>query len=274
LRRFPVIIAAVAAGILLGLFLRAFREGKRAAEKPVYPPGGVAVRPARIVAPRIALVLDDWGYNLRHLDILAEIEVPVTLAVLPELPFSEEVCRQAPLLGCQVILHFPMASSRKGVPVDSPVVIPGMNRKEVVRLLEGALSGITGAVGISNHMGSAATADAALMRVVMGWAAGKGLFFLDSLTTPHSVCLRISRELKMKCYRRDVFLDTDFPGGAGGEYEEIAGRLRELGRKAEGKGRAVGIGHDRELTLKVIRDLAPEMEREGFRFVYLSELSG
>ena len=40
---------------------------------------------------RIAIVLDDWGYSLNNLRSVDEIEYPLTLAILPNLPYSRRV---------------------------------------------------------------------------------------------------------------------------------------------------------------------------------------
>lgn len=272
MRRFLIIISAVIIGILFGLLLRTVEKGKKRDEAPASSSTGRVFGTRRPVGPRIALVLDDWGHNVKHLDDLSEIIQPLTLAVLPDLRFSEEICRKAPSLGCQVILHLPLAPLKEKVSAGPLAIAPGMSREEIVRLVEKALAGVTGIVGVSNHMGSAATADRDLMRVVLERIAREKLFFLDSLTTPYSVCSRICEKLKVRYLQRDLFLDVDIAGGMDDGYEKIAGRLRELGRIAKKSGKAVGIGHDRMLTLMVIRDLAPKMEREGFRFVYLSEL--
>jgi len=37
-------------------------------------------------------------------------------------------------------------------------------------------------------------------------------------------------------------------------------------------GHAIGIGHDRKVTLEVLKEVMPELDREGFKFVFVSEL--
>ncbi len=46
-------------------------------------------------------------------------------------------------------------------------------------------------------------------------------------------------------------------------------KLKNLSRK---HGLAIGIGHDRKTTLEVLREAMPELEKEGFKFVFVSEL--
>ncbi len=110
------------------------------------------------------------------------------------------------------------------------------------------------------------------MRLVLGEIKKRRLFFLDSATTANSVAGEVCRDEGVPWIRRDVFLDVT----AGKDEEEtrrlIGERLHRLAEVARERGRAVGIGHDRALTLEVLRDTMPELEKEGIRFVRLSEL--
>lgn len=63
-----------------------------------------------------------------------------------------------------------------------------MGEEEKVRLLRESLSQIQPAIGVNNHMGSQATEDAALMRLVMQEVKRRGLFFIDSRTRRPSGC--------------------------------------------------------------------------------------
>jgi polysaccharide deacetylase 2 family uncharacterized protein YibQ len=37
-------------------------------------------------------------------------------------------------------------------------------------------------------------------------------------------------------------------------------------------GQAIGIGHDRKITLEVLKEVMPSIEKEGYKFVFVSEL--
>ncbi|MBU2221747.1 MAG: divergent polysaccharide deacetylase family protein, partial [Candidatus Omnitrophica bacterium] len=49
-------------------------------------------------------------------------------------------------------------------------------------------------------------------------------------------------------------------------------QLLELKNKAKAYGKAIGIGHNHKLTLEVLRDFIPATEKEGYRFVFVSDL--
>src|SRR5688500_2948050 len=73
-------------------------KAKRAREIPPAP----VPRPAS-AAPRVAFVLDDWGYNLQAFPLLKEIDQPMTLAVLPHLKHSKYVAENGFAEGNEII---------------------------------------------------------------------------------------------------------------------------------------------------------------------------
>jgi len=61
--------------------------------------------------------------------------------------------------------------------------------------------------GVNNHMGSKLTQLEAPMRLVMRLCRQKGLFFVDSKTSSHSVAARVAKNTGLQWASRQVFLD-------------------------------------------------------------------
>ena len=221
---------------------------------------------------KVAIILDDWGYNKQHLTQFFEIGRPVTLAVLPHLQFSEYVARDAKSHGYEVLLHMPMEPASNPKRPESGMISRNMAREKVRELIDKALVSVPGVHGVNNHMGSNATRDTDLMTVFLAEIKGRGLFFVDSVTTGGSVCPDICNKLGLKFTKRDVFLDVDLGKGDGTVSEKISRRIEELCNIAVRRGEAVGIGHDKTTTLSVLKDMLPRMEAKGIKFVYVSEL--
>ena len=79
--------------------------------KPKKPPE-VGVVPAAVKG-KIAIVIDDWGYNVNNLSILDQIQYPLTAAILPNLNYSRQVAEELHSRGLEVILHLPMEPVEK-----------------------------------------------------------------------------------------------------------------------------------------------------------------
>jgi len=234
----------------------------------------LARRPAPLKKPpeaalpikgRIAIVIDDWGYNRDNLYILEQIKSPFTASVLPRLNYSAEVAQELHNRGFQVILHLPMEPHEK-YRLEKNTILTSLQEKEIINIIGRDLTDIHYAVGVSNHMGSKATEDLRTMSAVLKELKKRNLFFLDSFVSSKTVCSQAAAKLRLGFAKRDVFLDNRE------DPEYIKGQILKLKKKAQLYGHAIGIGHDRKLTLEVLKETMPELEREGYKFVFVSEL--
>ncbi len=247
--------------------------------------------------PLVAIIVDDWGQaRTGPQAVILTLPQPLTLAVLPCLPHSREIAALATDLDLpgdapgvstvtggvaaplarpvpatarrEILLHMPM------LPVDfpesnpgEPVLEPGMDAAEVERRLARSLATVPGARGVNNHMGSAATADSALMAVFMGLLARRHLFFVDSLTSPASIAFGAAQRAGVPALRNRIFLDADRSS-----EDAIAANLATLVAWARLHGAAVGIAHPYVATADVLARELGRYEAEGVRFVTVSEL--
>jgi polysaccharide deacetylase 2 family uncharacterized protein YibQ len=142
-----------------------------------------------------------------------------------------------------------------------------MDTETAAAIVRKDLDTISYARGVSNHMGSLATADPRIMAAVYKELKKRKLYFLDSLVSHESVCASLARRMGVRFAQRDIFLDNK------PDPEYILRQLNRLKVKAQDSGSAIGIGHDRKLTLKVLQEAMPQLEAEGFKFVFVSDLA-
>jgi hypothetical protein len=252
-----VILLFLAAVILSGLliFIRL----------PKQPPPVIPPQPPQPVRGVIAIVIDDWGYHMNTLPIVERIKLPMTMSVLPNLSYSARVAKELHDHGFEVILHLPMEAA-SGYRSENNTILTSMPQPLILKILENDLAGIPYLAGVSNHMGSKATQDARTMNIVLTYLKARGLYFLDSLVIARSVCSDVAGKVKIPFAKRDVFLDNKEEPGY------IRGQLHKLKSKAEAFGYAIGIGHDRPVTLEVLSEVMPELQKEGYKFVFVSEI--
>jgi polysaccharide deacetylase 2 family uncharacterized protein YibQ len=230
--------------------------------KPGHDPGSAA-GPARL-----AIVIDDLGYNLTVPERLVSLGAPLTFSIIPGQPYSSEVAALARRAGREFLVHLPMEPL--GFPADDPGpnallldIADEATRAQVSRQLDS----LPGAAGANNHMGSAFTADARKMAIVQEQIARRGLLFLNSKTAPWTVPRRIAHEHGYAYLERDVFLDNERGEAA------IRGQLDTAIRRARERGRAVAIGHPYPETVRVLGERVPRLAREGVILVPVSELA-
>jgi len=221
--------------------------------------------PAPMVKAKIAIVIDDWGYHLTSMEITSQIKYPLTMSVLPNLPYSREAAEELHNMGFEIILHLPM-EPREKYQLERNTIMTSMTEAAIKKILDKDLAGIPFVKGVSNHMGSMATADTRTMQAVFKELKKRQLYFFDSFVHPKSICLDLAEKMGMRFAKRDVFLDNKE------EYAYIAEQVYKLKMRARVKGWAIGVGHDRSMTLAILKELMPQMEKEGYKFVFLSEL--
>ena len=215
----------------------------------------------------IVLVIDDFGYRNDSIsDGFLELPVPITCAVLPGHNQSSRFAKKAINAGKEVIVHMPMQSAIASSGEDEFKLKIGMTSEEIEWRLNEALNEIPEAVGINNHQGSKATTDGKVMAVVASVLKNKNKFFLDSRTSSKTVGENTMRSVGVPTARRHIFLDNDL------SIENISKQLDKLVTVAEKKGLAIGIGHVKGNTLKVLEEKIPALIEQGFEFKFLSQV--
>jgi polysaccharide deacetylase 2 family uncharacterized protein YibQ len=220
---------------------------------------------AAAVKGKIAIVLDDWGYNLNYLYIAEQIPYPMTMSVLPSLRYSKAAAEELHKRGFEIIMHLPMEPQEK-YRLEKNTILTSMDARSIRGIIDSDLSTLFYCKGASNHMGSLATQDVKTMSLIMEELAKKQLYFLDSFVTSDSVAQAIAKDKHVLFARRDVFLDNE------SEYSYIRQQFNKLKPLAIRNGYAIGIGHARKVTLETLKELIPQMEKEGFKFVFVSDL--
>jgi len=216
---------------------------------------------------RLAIVIDDLGYDPAAAEAVFRIELPLTLAVLPHLPYSVAIAEEAYRRGFPVLLHLPMESAETGTKRESIELHTGMTPEEVARMVAGMLQTVPHAVGVNNHQGSRATADPALMAALMPVLRERGLFFIDSRTSAESQAYRLARHAGVPAAHRTVFLD-DTPA-----REATLRQLHLAVDEAQRQGWAIAIGHPHPSTLEALREFLPGLGAQGVQLVYASQLA-
>jgi len=215
----------------------------------------------------LAIIIDDMGSSMHEARSLAGIGVPLTFSIIPGLASYREVASFAASSGIETMIHLPMQP--KGWPqhrLEANGLLLSMDDTAIADRLEGFMRDIPRATGANNHMGSEFTENEEKMRVVMGALKARGLFFIDSVTSPHTKGLRLAREMGVKSERRNVFLDNE----QNSAY--IQGQLNQAVRLARKTGAGIAICHPHPATIKTLAALLPGLEKQGITLVPVSRL--
>ena len=220
------------------------------------------------VNAQVAIVIDDFGPDLKVAERFISLPFPVTLSILPHQPHGAEIAQLAHSQGREVILHLPMEP--QGYPKTDPgrgAILLSMNDEAIRSAITGDLATSPHFRGVNNHMGSRFTENAAAMKTVIDELNRRGLFFLDSWTSSKSKAWSTAREMKVPTLKRDIFLDHNR------SPEAIRSQVSRLIRTARAEGSGLAIGHPYEATLKALREASGQFEKNGIQVVPASTLT-
>jgi hypothetical protein len=204
--------------------------------------------PAKRDLPKVAIIIDDLGYNEEIAMAFLDLPIELTYSFLPFAPYTKKLARLAHRRGKTVFLHLPLEPKDK-TKDPGPGAIYLADSPEVQReKLEKCLEAVPYAVGVNNHMGSAFTEDREAMTNILKVLAERSMIFLDSYTTEKTMGFEIARKLGVRSYRRAVFLDNLL------EENVICVQIEALVRSAEKNNEAIAIGHPRWQTFNAIQD--------------------
>ncbi len=252
-KKFSAFVFLAGAALLAAFFYSLYH---RASVKP----------PARLVAkPKIVFVIDDMGNTGAYVEEIKKLQNKVTYSILPMLAHTQAFNQLSETTHAEVILHLPLPSVKGTIPGPGLITL-AMPDSEVLDVLSRDLASVPHRVGVNNHMGSLGTSDPRLMDLILKELKDRGLFFLDSYTTPKTLGLSIGKKFHLPVLKRDVFLDNE------DSQPEIRQQIDRLAAIARSKGYAIGIGHYRFNTLRVLQDEIPRLEEHGFQVVSLKEL--
>lgn len=214
-----------------------------------------------------AIVIDDLGNNMGGTEQMMEMPIPLTVAIMPFMPTTQRDAEWAHKAGHEVIVHMPMEPFRGRKSWLGPgAITTDMTDDQIRQKVNEAINSVPHAVGMNNHMGSKATSDARVVRIVLEVCKERGLFFLDSKTAYRSVIKKTGLELGVPVVENQIFLDDT------ASQLHVKRQLRKIITQLEEDQRCIAIGHvgiGGKYTAAALRESIPELSKQ-FEFVKLS----
>ncbi len=213
---------------------------------------------------KIAIIIDDMGYN-RHNQSFSKLPNPVTFAILPFTPYSKKIANAAHQQHREVILHIPMQAQSHNHLLGKGALMEQMTKQHFQHVLSQGLADIPYAIGVNNHMGSKLTEENIPMQWTMELLSKRGLFFVDSLTTSHSVAESNAVAAGLPALKRHIFLDNvRTPAAMDKQFQQAI----EHSQKAP---YTILIGHPYSETLQYLSQRLGAPNKD-FQLIKLSQL--
>ena len=226
--------------------------------------------PQAVNSAQLVFVFDDGGQNTEHLKKFLSLPFPITVAVLPQITHSKESAEMVRKSGNELILHQPMQALNAKVNPGPGAITPEMTEDEIMSILFRNINELGQIAGMNNHEGSAITADAEKMSIILKAASENGIYFLDSRTNSETKVPYVAQELGYSYYERNIFLDNT---------KKRADILAEINKGlgiANKNGVAIMIGHiwSADVLTDLLNEIYPELKQKGYTFATVSNSRG
>jgi len=211
-----------------------------------------------LVKPKIALIFDDLGESLADIKNIYQLKIPVTIAVIPKLKFSKNIAHIAKRCNFSVITHLPLEPKDKSKYKTNKYefITSDMPKRKAESLLNSYLNYLRIAVGVNSHMGSEATANPELMRLVLKEIKKRDLIFIDSKTNLDSIAYSMADQMGIKAGYNHGFVDSQ------DTKVQIKEKLSLLVQKAKELNKIIIIAHPRNNTIDVLKEIVSELKKE------------
>ncbi len=215
---------------------------------------------------QLAIIIDDCGQWIATERALIALPIPITMSVLPHVPYTATIAQEAAAAHQGVMLHLPMEPISHIYPGPGEIKT-SMSDAQIAAQVTDDLAQVPLARGVNNHEGSEATANLRVMRVVAATIAQhSGDFFIDSRTAADSVAAQVTGAAGIPSASRDVFLDNT------ANTIQIEAMLAQAAAIAQRNGSAIAIGHPRPTTLAAITAMIPKLQAEGITFTLVQSI--
>ena len=204
---------------------------------------------------KLAIVIDDIGYHPKEDAEVLAMPKEVSVAIIPAAPYAKIRNQEAKAQNHDILIHMPMQPV-SNIKIEEGGLTLGLSEEQVNERVKKAKSIVPNAIGMNNHMGSAATADATLMTYLMTALREQHLFFLDSRTIGKSVAGKIAKEQGVRVL-------------------DVQRQFQSAIQYARKHGTAIAIGHPRPNTVAVlksgIKNLPDDIQLVGMGSLWRNE---
>jgi polysaccharide deacetylase 2 family uncharacterized protein YibQ len=216
---------------------------------------------------RMAIIIDDVGYNRSKARAFLQLGVPLTFSILPQVPYSTVLAEDIHRAGHEIMLHQPMQPHSSTVDPGPGALYMQHTQGEMESIIRKNLNELPFACGVNNHMGSLFTESRPRVLDMLNIFRRRSFFFVDSYTSSSSVAFHTARELNMVTAFRNVFIDNE------PEADYIYRQLLIAKRRALRTGSAIVIGHPRPETVQVLDGFLKEIQDSNIELVYASAVA-
>ena len=211
-----------------------------------------------LLSQELFIIIDDLGHNKNDI-LFAKLPFPLSLSILPHTPYAKRIAKIAQKYSKSILIHQPMISSKTSLKElkEYHYIHNNHSEEEILQIINAAHIALPEARSLNNHQGSKATQSIKTMHFLMKALKSHNLNFIDSLTSSKSKACRMAKLHKIKCLKRDIFLDHII------DEDHMKQQLIQSILIAKRNGHALIIAHPKKETLAFLKKWLPQVHKLG-----------
>ncbi|PLX53629.1 MAG: hypothetical protein C0611_04180, partial [Desulfobacteraceae bacterium] len=129
--------------------------------------------------PKIAIIIDDIGYDRYIAQKFLDLDAVLTFSILPHSTHDKRIAMMAHSKGFDVMLHLPMEPNEYPLINPGPgVLLTSMSPDQLINQLDEDLDAVPFVKGVNNHMGSKMTTIAPQLHQIFSVLKKRKLYFI------------------------------------------------------------------------------------------------
>ncbi len=203
-----------------------------------------------LLKKKLAIIIDDMGYDEKLAYKFASLNIPLTYSFLPDAEYTTKLSDEFGIRGYTVMIHMP--SEPINFPKENPgkyAIYTSQTKLQTVAMLKRAYKKVHHTMGLNNHMGSKILTNKRHLDYIMGFLKKHHLFFVDSVTIDHTIGCREASSFGVLCAKRNIFLDNKK------DVNYIKNQIRLAISMLKKRDSVVAIGHCNKETYLAIKQM-------------------
>ncbi len=216
----------------------------------------------------LAIIVEQFGFAADNTTVaFLSFPHPLTVSLVPEKNRAGWTAEIVDEYHKEILVHLPLESASGTRPGDDiPVIMVHYPEEKIREMVLEAMQVIPNFAGVANFMGSRATADTRVMRIVLEEVRKRHGYFVDMCTSRESVIPSLARKLRVPLVEVRHTIDRE------ADTDRVERRLEEFAVLARNRGKLVVGGVGNHAMITALRNKIDALRRGGIKPVYVSEI--
>jgi len=218
---------------------------------------------------KMAILIENFGFEANQATVeYLSFPEPLTVALIPDRKLAQWTAQIADEYHKEIVLLLPMEPLPPQYDkYKQSMVMIHWSEEQIRNQISQAAAAIPNFSGICNFHGARVMEDSRAMKIILSEAHKRKAYFVCTDVSKKSVAPQIANEMKVPNVPVQGAIDASHTA------EQVRERLRRYSMAAEKTGKILIKAQPSPAFIKVLKEEAEPLRKNGIRLVYVSELA-